>query len=445
MKGAVCLVLVLAAGCAEAPAVKVTPKVERVEIQTGEGVELTPAMMQSAEDELDRAIRQYDAGDFSGTEALAVRVARILYAANVPAEPAAAQRYARATSKLSLLTVRLNRFLHEVSPELEVDKFTMPVPYNPRIERQIDYYLTQGRDEFALWLRRSGRYVPRLREIFSQEGLPADLVYLALVESGFNPRNRSSKHAVGLFQFISDTAEMVGLKEDAWVDERRDPHKAANAAIKYLKDLYKEFNNWDLALAAYNAGSGRIWKSIQAQGSKDYWRLSLPPETEAYVPKFYATLIIAREPEVYGFNPELDNQHTVEDAAVPGAVDLKTVADCLGLSLAVVADLNPELTKGCTPPGPDQYLLRLPVGMAQKFQKAFSELPDSKKFLSMEEINRRKFKGVYYVYTVKRGDSLYTIARKYHTLVPNLLRWNPTLSRRKYIQPGEKMRIYRIN
>lgn len=429
-----------AAGCAGAPAV---PDASRA-LGAGGGVALTAGQLDRAEAELNLAMASYAADDQVGAEQAAVRAARILYAAEPP-QDGLGGRYATLTSKLGLLTVRFNRLLHRISPEWENEPFTFPVPYNPRVERQIDHYLTAGRESFARWLRRSGRYVPALRELFLQEGLPGDLVFLALVESGFNPRNRSSKEAVGLFQFIQGTAEMVGLKQDHWVDERRDPEKAALAAIRHLKDLFREFQNWDLALAAYNAGSGRVWQSIRAQGTRNYWDLALPPETELYVPRVYATLLIAREPELYGFNPELESGEACDEVEVPGSVDLKTVAEALGVTVSVVADLNPELTKGCTPPGPETYMLRMPQGTAGLFQTNFAALPDEKKYLSAEEMGRRKFAGVYVVYAVRSGDSLFTIARKHHTTVEKIKRWNPVASRNKYIFPGQKLRIYRTH
>ncbi len=411
-------------------------------VQAGEGGPITAEVLEAAEGELELAQASYAAGDPAGAEQAAVRAARILYSVASPSN-GEGSRYAELTSRLSLLTVRLNRILHDVSPDPDPESFTFPLRHNARIERQIDYYITRAREPFARWLRRSGRYVETLREYFLEENLPGDLVYLALVESGFNPRNRSSKHAVGLFQFIRGTANLVGLKQDYWVDERRDPDKAARAAIKHLQALYREFQDWDLALAAYNAGSGRLRKAIKAQGTRDYWKLALPPETEAYVPKFYATLIIAREPELYGFNPDFESGDQAEEAEVPGGVDLKTIAEALGVTVSVVADLNPELTKGCTPPGPEPYLVRVPRGTAGSFAAAFAALPNERKYLSQEELARRKFKGVYVVYKIKSGDSLYTIAKKHHTTVAKIQRWNPSAKRNKYIFPGQKLRIYR--
>jgi peptidoglycan lytic transglycosylase D len=432
----VCLVLsVFLAGC--------TATVPIRKIQAGEGVPLTQELLDSAQTEITLATHSYDAGDLAGAEQAVVRAARILYAAESPTN-GLSKHYADLTSTLSLLTVRLNRMLHESVPELEPEKFSMPIPHNPRIERWIDYYLTRGRVGFGRWLRRSGRYVPILEELFVQEGLPSDLVYLALVESGFNPRNRSSKHAVGLFQFIKGTATLVGLKENYWMDERRHPEKAAIAAIRHLKSLYREFDqNWDLALAAYNAGSGRVGRAIKAQKVKDYWKLALPPETEAYVPKFYATLIIAREPDLYGFNLNYEEEENVEVVEIPGAVDFRVIAEAIGVTLSVVKDLNTELTKGCTPPGKETYGVRLPKGSGEKFKKAFDLLSEEKKFLSKEELGRRKYKGVYVVYKIKSGDSLYTIAKKHHTTIAKIRRWNPSVRSSKYIHVGKKLRIYR--
>jgi len=402
------------------------------------------ALLQQAQSALEQALEYYDSGDLVHSEEAALRTARLLYAEQ-PQVQSGDSLYAELSSKLSLLFVRLNRFLYDVSPELETDRFSMPIPYNARIEQQIDYYLTRGRQEFAIWLRRSGKYVPTLRQSFLKEGMPGDLVWIAMIESGFNPRNRSNKGAGGLFQFMRGTAELVGLKEDSWVDERRHPEKSALAAIRHLKSLYREYGDWDLALAAYNCGSGRVNQSIRAQGTRDFWKLALPPETEAYVPKFYAALIIAREPELYGFNPSMEAEKDVEEIEVPGGVDLSVIAECLGVTSTVVADMNPELTRGCTPPDSEGYLLKVPAGTGERFAQVFEALPKEKKFLSSEEIGRRKFKGVYVVYTVRHGDSLYSIARKHHTTVTKIRQGNPTLKKNRYIHPGMRLRIYRVN
>jgi membrane-bound lytic murein transglycosylase D len=393
--------------------------------------------------QLDEGQARYAEGDFAAAEKATQAAGRLLYDSDARPE-LNWKNYAALTSRLSLLTLRLNRLVHDVSPELDPERFTMPIPYNPRIEREIDRYLTSSREEFARWLRRSGRYLPKLVKYFKDEALPEDLVYVALIESGFNPLNRSEKEAVGLFQFMLATGEQVGLKNDSWVDERRDPDKAAQAAVQHLHDLYREFGDWDLALAAYNAGSVRVWQAIRRQGTRDYWQLLLPPETESYVPKFYAALVISREPELYGFNPVLEDSEDYDEVEVPGSVDFKVIAECAGVTPSAVAALNTELTKGCTPPGDEPYTLRLPAGTGDFFQMNFVQIPEKEKFLGKEEIASRKFKGVYLVYKVRPGDDLYTIARKHHTTVPKIREWNSFTRGKKYIHPGDKLRIYRL-
>jgi hypothetical protein len=434
-------ILAVGAGCASAPNYNATVVTDPAQFYSNLGV-ASPTLLSAAEKELELALQCYDVGDWAGSEQGAVKAARILYSVETP-QNGEGRKYAELTSKLSLLTVRLNRFLHNMSPELEPERFTMSIPYNERIEKEIDVFLGPGRESFARWLRRSGQYLPMLKKYFVEAGLPADLVYLALIESGFNPRNRSPKQAVGLFQFIRGTAQMVGLEENYWLDERRHPEKAAQAAIKHIRSLYSEFNNWDLALAAYNAGSGRVRSAIREQHQNDYWKLALPLETEEYVPKFYATLIIAREPELYGFNPKLEEDPDIEVAEIPGGVDFKVIADCTGVTLSVISDLNTELTKNCTPPGNEPYLLRLPIGTAKFFAEHFSNYPEDKRFLTEEEISRRKLKGIYFVYQVKNGDSLFGIAVKNHTTVAKIKQWNSSVRESKYIHPGQKLRIYR--
>lgn len=427
----------LISGCATVPQAP-PPQI----IEAGVGAEFTPAVLDKISDELKLAQDSYGAEDYKGAQQACEKAGRLLYGVKRPEDGNA--DYFKLQSKCALLTLRLNHLLYQTSPDLDPDTFTMPIPYNPRIEKQLEYFLTYGKESFARWLRRSGKYVPALRAYFKEQGLPEDLVYLALIESGFNPRNRSSKAAVGLFQFIRGTAEMVGLKETYWLDERRHPEKAAEAAVQHLRSLYKTFHDWDLTLAAYNAGEGRVRQAMKSQGKKDYWELALPPETEAYVPKFYAALIIAREPELYGFNPKLEEPNVYEDVAVPGGVDLKVVADAAGVSLNVVKDLNPELTKGCTPPGDEPYRLKLPAGCNKRFQKNFSAMPDDRKYLSKEELARRRFSGVYVIYKVRRGDSLFTIAKKHNTTVAKIQKWNTSTRTHKYIHPGQKLRIYRM-
>lgn len=353
------------------------------------------------------------------------------------------RKHSELISQICLFQIKLNKVIYGTVPDVDRDHLDFPITFNSRIERWLEYYVTSGRKYFSRWLRRSGRYIHWMKEIFQKEGLPEDLVYVALVESGFNPYSRSSKQAVGIWQFIKGTGEICGLSRNQWIDERQHPRKSTIAAVGYLKELYQSFNSWELALAAYNAGRGRIEKAIKDQKRNDFWSLILPPETEEYVPKIMATIMIAREPEVYGFIPQFDGVVESEEVVIKGCVDLKTIAKCCEVSLKQIVDLNPELTKGCIPANVEEYTLQIPVGLKDKFSINFSKLSPREKYLSKAEINRRKAKGRYIIYRVRKGDCLSIIARKFRTTVSSIKKWNKK-ARRRYIHPGDKLRIYRI-
>ncbi len=183
--------------------------------------------------------------------------------------------------------------------------YDIPLVMNSKVEHMIHYFQTTCHKTFALWLSRSGRYIPVMQQILKEYGLPQDLIYVALIESGFSPRAYSRSHASGIWQFISATGRRYGLKNNWWHDQRRDPILACHAAAKYFSDLYGEFNDWYLAMAAYNAGEGKIRRGLKRYKSKDFWELSkyryLKRETKQYVPKILAAMVIAKDPEKYGF------------------------------------------------------------------------------------------------------------------------------------------------
>ncbi|MHB9030709.1 MAG: lytic transglycosylase domain-containing protein [Candidatus Latescibacterota bacterium] len=180
-------------------------------------------------------------------------------------------------------------------------KCDVPIDYNEKVRNSISYFQNSGRKYMTLWLQRSGRYLPMIQEIFAEEGLPLDLAYLSMIESGLNPKAVSPARAVGLWQFIYTTGKLYGLERNEWYDERRDPLKSTKAAAQHLKDLYKLYDDWNLVLAAYNSGQGRVSRAIQAGGINDYWRITLPRETSNYVPTFMAVLVISKAPELFGF------------------------------------------------------------------------------------------------------------------------------------------------
>jgi membrane-bound lytic murein transglycosylase D len=246
-----------------------------------------------------------------------------------------------------------------------------------------------------------------MQEILRKNGLPRDLVYVALIESGFNTNAYSRAGAAGPWQFIRGTGARYGLEINGWIDERRHPEKSTWAAAAYLKELYGEFGDWYLAMAAYNAGEGRIRNAVADSGSNDFWVIAdseeryLKAETRDYVPKFIAAAIIAKMPESFGFR-SIDYQKPLEydDATVDTQTDLQVIAECAGVGTDVIADLNPHLVRGTTPPGLKNYTIRLPKGTVQKFEVAYARVPESE---------RVKF--VYH--KVRRGDTLMRIAKRY--------------------------------
>jgi len=213
-----------------------------------------------------------------------------------------------------------------------------------------------------------------MRQILQEHGLPPDLVYLVLVESGFNPYARSPAEAVGPWQFIEGTARRYGLKVNDFVDERRDPEKSTHAAARYLKDLYQQFGCWYLAAAGYNAGEKRVEKSMVRLGSRDFWLMAqnghLPKETCNFVPQFIAAALIARNPQRYGFE-EITYQrpHRYDRVQVPGDTDLRWFAELLGISYEELQEINPELKQAKIPPDQTKYTLKVPMNQKEKAKR----------------------------------------------------------------------------
>ena len=281
----------------------------------------------------------------------------------------------------------------------------MPIDANDRVVASLHFFQTRGRKTFATWLQRAGRYRTLIGDILQREGMPSDLFYLAVIESGLNPRAYSRSRAVGLWQFMAHTGRMMGLKRTHWVDERRDPIKATVAASRYLKDLFAEFGDWRLALAAYNAGPGRVRRAIARSGTKDYWQLDLPRETKNYVPLFMAAAVIAKDPQLFGFKHQAEEPaFTYEEVALPQDwpyVDLKAAAQLLGIERQVLHDLNPELRQDITPPrSRSPYTLRVPPGKGQFLLDQYASLPPPQK-------------AAVHQYRVQRGDTISGIAQTF--------------------------------
>ncbi|PJB31092.1 MAG: hypothetical protein CO109_11810, partial [Deltaproteobacteria bacterium CG_4_9_14_3_um_filter_65_9] len=286
---------------------------------------------------------------------------------------------------------------------------------NP-IEKFIRYFQTKGRKRFEQYLSRSGKYVGMMQKILVRYGLPEDLVYVALIESGFSPKAYSVAKAAGPWQFISGTGRRYGLRIDWWADERRDAEKSTHAAASYLRDLYGMFESWPLATAAYNAGEGKIQKAVLRYKSDDFSELIrhryLKQETKDYVPKMLAALTIAKDPGKYGFGDvAYEAPLDLRTVTVPGGTDLAAVARLLEVPVEAIREWNPELRRFCTPPNRERYDLRLSVDAARLAEER------------MEEI-RTEAKITFLKHNVRRGETLQALADRYKTTVPVLKELN---------------------
>jgi membrane-bound lytic murein transglycosylase D len=261
----------------------------------------------------------------------------------------------------------------------------IPIARNEAVSRFVRHLGERQRERMALYLKRSGRYEGMIRAKLRARGMPEDLFYLSMIESGFNPNARSPAHAVGLWQFVPATGRRYGLRIDGYVDERRDPEKSTDAALRYLDDLHGRFGSWYLAAAAYNAGENRVGRVMReetgAERGKeaDFWRIRhrLPAETRNYVPLMVAAALVGKDPGKYGLDaverwlPDL-----TETVDVPGGISLGEVAGTLGISEIELRALNPELVRGTTPPG-TSYGLRVPAGTAALLPPSQGRRPDS--------------------------------------------------------------------
>lgn len=313
-------------------------------------------------------------------------------------------------------------------------KSDVPLEMNERVIAWMDYFSGSGARHFRKYLQRSGKYVPMMRQILKKNGVPQDLVYIALIESGFNNHARSHASAVGPWQFIRSTGRHYGLRIDSWVDERRDPVKATHAAAKFFKKLYGDYAHWYLAMAGYNAGEGRVNSAIRKSGSKNFWvhadpsKKYLKPETRDYVPKYIAATIMAKMPEKFGFgNVEYDKPLNYEIVVIDSQTDLVVAGKCAGVSRSTLEILNPELRLGATPPGVRHYGLKVPKGRKERFKVAYAKVPRNERIKLV-------------TYKVKRRETLAKIARKYGVSTKALARAN-SIGRKSRLHAGTELVI----
>lgn len=318
--------------------------------------------------------------------------------------------------------------LAEVDPELspdevehnrelvadEVPTFDVPIEINDHVLAWVDRYSRQHKFSFESGLKRSGRYIEMFREIFAEEGVPQDLVYMAHVESGYKTSAYSRAHARGVFQFIASTARRYGLRVDYWADERADPEKSARAAARYMKDLYAEFGDWYLALAAYNAGEGKIRRAIARTGKRNFWSIArtryIRRETKNHIPAIIAATLLSKDPDKYGLSAEFDPPVRYDTFEVVGAADLRVLARCAGTDTATMRRLNPALRRSQTPPD-GRTEVRVPPGSGLTASAALEAIPSKERVL-------------YARHRVRKGDTLSRISREYGVSVRSIQQVN---------------------
>jgi membrane-bound lytic murein transglycosylase D len=329
----------------------------------------------------------------------------------------------------------------DLLPELGIgleelrSRYDIPIDVNAAVVQYVRFFQSPGmRPHFVKWLARSHRYIPRYREIMREEGLPEDTVYLAMIESGFGNFAYSRARASGPWQFIGATGKHFGLRQDFWVDERRDPERSARAAAHYLEQLREQTGDWRLAWAGYNAGVGRIFRA-QKNGYDDFWDMAdtkgkkvLHPETKGYVPKLMAAAIVAKHPEAFGFKPEELEKHEwipYQEFEVPSATLLSVIAEAADVPERALIDLNPELRRACTPPR--SYQIKIPADAVERFAATWPAV-------------RGKVRMTFAAHVVRKGDTLSTIARAHGVPMQGIVEMNNLRSAKK-LRIGQELMI----
>ena len=305
--------------------------------------------------------------------------------------------------------------LQKARQAIDTDKMTtpydIPIVVNDAVLRILAVYQNDLHDVIARGLARSGRFIPMIERIFQEEGLPKDLAQVAMVESSFIPRARSPKAACGIWQFIPETGRHYGLTSNAVVDERSDPEKATRAAARYLAFLHDLFHDWYLAMAAYNAGEGKILRLMDKTGLRDFWQLAasglLKPQTQNYVPAVIASTLIAKNPAHYGFQIEYEKPLEYETVRLDRPVRLRDLAAGQDSTLEDLQRLNPELRSEVTPSGSDGYDLKVPTGSRDVVLLAFAGAPTARPPAFRRHVARK-------------GETLAAIARRFHVSVKTL-------------------------
>ena len=352
-----------------------------------------------------------------------------------------------------LPTEVLKERLHKLN-----EKTPFNVEYNPVLEQVIKSFLKNRRSSLERLMSLSDYYFPMFEQEMSNQKIPLEMKYLAIIESALNPKARSRAGATGLWQFMYATGKSYGLEVNNYVDERSDPVRSTKAAAKYLNELYKIFGDWDLTLAAYNSGPGNVTKAIRrSNGKTNYWNLRpyLPRETAGYVPAFLATLYIFEYAKEHGFKPQKRANHLfqTDTIRVKQAIPFKDIAEITGMDVQDIQFFNPSYQLDVVPYVEGRnYAVRLPISEIGKFvsneQAIYNYLNEQK--AQREQILPEVAKGEQYaggkstkktIYTVKKGDNLGKIASRHGVSINNLKRWNRMKSNK--VRVGQRLSIYK--
>ena len=322
-----------------------------------------------------------------------------------------------------------------VKADFALNPHDIPIPEHAKVLSYVEVMQGRMREYIQDSLARGAKYMPMIQAVFRAEGLPLDLAYIPIIESSFKTNALSKASAKGPWQFMKPTAKEHGLKTDWFIDERSDPEKATVAAAQYLKALSKMFNgDWNMVLAAYNGGPGRVSRAIKRSGIDDFWKLSatskyLPRETREYVPLIMAAMIIGRNPAQYGFEAVTAEPIGYEKVAMPQAIDLRRVAEWAGTTVDEVQALNPELRRWTTPVKYPQYELKVPKGTAERLSAKLSEA-------SPADFSAFKW------YTAKKGETLLTVARRFGVSRADVAEAN-NLTAKSRLRAGQELIIPR--
>jgi peptidoglycan lytic transglycosylase D len=313
----------------------------------------------------------------------------------------------------TLIDPKLRKAAEEEVQEVAHD---LPIEINDRVLGFLEYYQNgRGRGAMEIGLERVGRYQPMIERILKEEGVPLDLIYLCQAESAFEPRAVSRAAAKGMWQFISSRGKEYGLRQTWWIDERSDPEKSTRAAARHLKDLYQEFGDWYLAMAAYNSGPVRVQRAMEKTGADNFWTLAekraLPKETINYIPNILALSIIGKNPSKYGFSVVSAPAVETDRVNVDKATDLRVIAEAIDVPVEELRALNTHLLRWTTPPDDPDFQLILPKGYADKFKDQISSLPEAKRIIIREHV-------------VRKGETLGAIAKKYGVTTAQVIQAN---------------------